>query len=150
MCIKMSSAKWRPFCSWLGFNPSNLTPVYIRELGLQTTYSNAFSWKICRSIQSSLKFLTRTLQTMTQHWIMSLQWRLNECNGVSNHQPHDCLLKRLFRRRSKKASTLCVTGLCEGNSPVTGEFPAQRASDAENVSIWWRHHAMTLPCDTLA
>ena len=33
-----------------------------------------------------------------------------------------------------------VTGLCVGNSPVTGEFPSQRASDAENVSIWWRHH----------
>ena len=32
-----------------------------------------------------------------------------------------------------------VTGLCEGNSPVTGAIPAQRASDAENVSIWWRH-----------
>ena len=26
------------------------------------------------------------------------------------------------------------------NSPGTGEFPAQRASNAENVSIWWRHH----------
>ena len=23
---------------------------------------------------------------------------------------------------------------------VTGEFPAQRASNTENVSIWWRHH----------
>ena len=33
-----------------------------------------------------------------------------------------------------------VTGLCVGNSPVTGEFPAQMASTAENVSIWWRHH----------
>ena len=28
-----------------------------------------------------------------------------------------------------------------GYSPVTGEFPAQRASNAEKVSIWWRHHA---------
>ena len=36
-----------------------------------------------------------------------------------------------------------VTGLCEGNSPVTGEFPVQRASNAENVSIWWRHHDIT-------
>ena len=35
---------------------------------------------------------------------------------------------------------LCVTGLCAGNSPRTGEFPAQGASNAENVSIWWRHH----------
>ena len=32
------------------------------------------------------------------------------------------------------------SGLCAGNSPVTGEFPAQIASNAENVSIWWRHH----------
>ena len=27
-----------------------------------------------------------------------------------------------------------------GNSPETGEFPAQMASNAENVSIWWSHH----------
>ena len=33
-----------------------------------------------------------------------------------------------------------ITDLCEGNSPVTGEFPAQRASNAQNVSILWRHH----------
>ena len=38
-------------------------------------------------------------------------------DGVSNHQPRDCLLKRLFRRRSKKTSKLRVTGLCVGNSP---------------------------------
>ena len=68
------------------------------------------------------------------------QWRHNERNGVSNHQPHDCLPNRLFRCRSKKTSNLRVTGLCAGNSPVTGEFPAQGASNAENVSIWWRHH----------
>ena len=64
----------------------------------------------------------------------------NERNGVSNYQPHDCLLNRLCRRRSKKTSKLCVTGLCAGNSPVTGEFPTQMASNAENVSIWWHHH----------
>ena len=31
------------------------------------------------------------------------------------------------------------------NSPVTGEFPAQRVSNTENVSIWWRHHVAILP-----
>ena len=56
------------------------------------------------------------------------------------HQPRDCLLNRLFRRRLEKISKLHVAGLCAGNSPVTGEFPAQRASEAENASIWWRHH----------
>ena len=70
----------------------------------------------------------------------SLRWRHNDHAGVSNHQPHGCLLNRLFRRKSKKTSKLRVTGLCAGNSPGTGEFPAQMASYAENVSIWWRHH----------
>ena len=41
---------------------------------------------------------------------------------------------------SKKILKLRVTALCEGNSPVIREFPAQRASKAENVSIWWRRH----------
>ena len=69
-----------------------------------------------------------------------LQWRHNERDGVSNHQPHHCLLNCLFRRRSKKTSKLHVIGLCAGNSLVTSEFPTQMASNAENVSIWWRHH----------
>ena len=72
--------------------------------------------------------------------ISTLQWRHNERDGVWNHQPHDYLLSRLFSSRSKKTSKLRVAGFCAGNSPVTGEFPAQMASNAENASIWWRHH----------
>ena len=60
-----------------------------------------------------------------------LRWRHNERDSVSNHQPYDCLPNRLFRRRWKKTSKLRVTGLCAGNSPGTGEFPAQMASNAE-------------------
>ena len=79
------------------------------------------------------------------YWIhvIPLQWRHNGRDGVSNHQPHDCLLNRLFRHRSKKTSKLHVTGLCEGNSPVTGEFPAPMTSNAEDFSIWWRHYVVT-------
>ena len=47
----------------------------------------------------------------------TLLWRHNGRDRVSNHQPHDCLLNRLFRRKSKKTSKLRVTGLCVGNSP---------------------------------
>ena len=57
-----------------------------------------------------------------------LQWRHNERDGVWNHQAHDCLISRLFTRRSKKTSELRVT--------VTGEFQAQITSNAGNVSIW--------------
>ena len=77
---------------------------------------------------------------------VTLQWRHNELDGVSNQQPHDCLLNCLFGCRSKKTSKLRVTGACAGNSPVTGEFPAQMASYAENVSIWWRHHECAMSC----
>ena len=88
-----------------------------------------------------------------QHWIIlhclyhgcwcsgsALRWHRNGHGGVSNHQPRHCLLNHLFGCRSKKTSKLRVTGLCAGNSLVPGEFPAQMASNAENVSIWWRHH----------
>ena len=74
--------------------------------------------------------------------VPSLQWRHNERNGASNSLRHECLHNCLFRRRSKKISKLHVTGFCEGNSPVTGEFPAQMDINAENVSIWWRHHSL--------
>ena len=69
----------------------------------------------------------------------TLQWHHNGHDSISNHQPHDCLLNRLFGRRLKKTSKLHVTGLCAGNSPGTSELPTQMASNAENVSIWWRH-----------
>ena len=75
---------------------------------------------------------------------ITLQWRHNGQDDVSSHQPHDCLLNRLFGRRSKTTRKLRVTGLCSGNSLGTGEFPAQLGSNAENVSIWWRHHYWTL------
>ena len=68
-----------------------------------------------------------------QQW--SLWWRHNGSDGISNHQPYDCLLNRLFGRRSKKTSKLRVTGLCVENSPGTDEFPAQMASNAKSVSF---------------
>ena len=74
----------------------------------------------------------------------TLQWRHNERRRVSNHQFLECLLNRLFRRRSKKTPKFSVNGLCEGNLPMTGEFLAQRARYAENISICWRHHDVNI------
>ena len=86
----------------------------------------------------------------------SWHWRHNDHDGVPNHQPHGCLLNRLFGRRSKKTLKLRVTGLCAGNSPgpvnspfvqqgvcqgyppVTSGFPSQRASKL--------FHIITLSC----
>ena len=39
------------------------------------------------------------LVTFVWTWFIPLHWRHNDHDSVSNHQPHDCLLNRLFRRR---------------------------------------------------
>ena len=81
---------------------------------------------------------------MLQIFIKTLKWHHNECDSVSNPQRLECQLNRLFRRRYKKTSKLRVAGLCDGNSSVTGEFPAPRTSNEETVSIYdvimnWYH-----------
>ena len=105
---------------------------------------NAFQWQTIMIYMSSFYFWHHSVAQHEATSILirhhtSLQWRHNGCDGVSIHL-HDCLLNRLFRRRWKKTWKLRVTGLCAGNSPVTGEFPAKMASNAENVSIGWRLH----------
>ena len=65
---------------------------------------------------------------MTQ---LTSQWRHNGRDGVSNFQPRHCLLNCLFRWRSNKTSKLGITGLCVGNSTVTGQFPGQMASNGK-------------------
>ena len=107
------------------------------------------------SSQFSCQWLWQPLYDMHPTWL-SLT---NELKFVLNIHYNDIIMSAMAsqitsltivystvysRRRSKETSKLCATGLCAGNSPVTGEFPAQRASDAasnaKNVSIWWRHH----------
>ena len=67
---------------------------------------------------------------MSSYGESTLLWHHNGSDGVSNHQPHDCLLKGSFRRRSKKTSKPRVTGLCVGNSPgpmySTHKWPVTR------------------------
>ena len=108
-------------------------------------HSASFSWRVHNRNSGPISCLRIRNATELHMWTFSLidwdfllLWRHNGHDSVSNHQPYDCLLNQLFRHRSKKTSKLRVTGLC------AGEFPAQMASNAENVSIWWRHHGSTL------
>ena len=85
-----------------------------------------------------------TLTYLINAFTYSLHWHHNGRDGVSNHQPHDCLFNRFFQVHIKaniKAPRhwpLCVE--------FTGDrgLPAQMASNAENISIWWRHHGTEL------
>ena len=69
------------------------------------------------SPQPGWQYMSRASLWRPQVGPVPLQWRHDDNDGVSNHQPHGCLLNRLFRRSSKKTSKLRVTGLCVGNSP---------------------------------
>ena len=72
---------------------------------------------------------------------LPLHWRHNDHDDVSNHQPHGCLLNLFIETQIKEnIKAPRHRPLC-GEFTGTGEFPAQRASDTENVSIWLRHHA---------
>ena len=112
--LKGESWNGTPVKRWLCASPADL--YWSRDKMadiLQTTFSKAFS-------------------CLTIDLFMSLQLRYNERDGVSYHQPLDCLLDRLFRRRSKK--------IFKGprHWPLLGEFTGdrwQRASNAETVSI---------------
>ena len=121
---------------------------------------DSFIWHFCVG-----RNILMTWKPFPHYWATSLLWRHNEHDSVSNHQPHDCLLNRLFRRRLKKTSKLRVTGLCvgnspgpvnsphkgpvkrkmfpfddvimcEGNPPVTCKLPSQSTNDVECVSMW--------------
>ena len=81
---------------------------------------------------------------------VSLRWRHNSRDGPSDHQRLGCLLSRLFRRRSRKTTKFRTTGLCERNPSVTDGFRSQRASNVENVSMWWRPHNRYFLCPTSA
>ena len=113
-------------------------------------HSNLFLWAQLASSQHLFMLWFGSKQWRAIYWSNDhpfqwpLRWRHNGRDVVTNHQPHDCLLNRLFRRRSKKTSKLRDTGLCVENSPGTGEFPAQTVSNAGNVSISWRHHDLNM------
>ena len=121
-------------CGFMGQRASNAGDVSM----LLCIHISKQRWR-CVNIVEHLRPFTNRSGTS--------QWRHNERDGVSHHQPRECLLNHLFKRRSKKTSKLCVTGLCAENSPVTGEFPAQRTSNTKNASIWSRHHATSCQSD---
>ena len=89
-----------------------------RQAWIPTKYIHQHYWTF--HLQSIVQDFKRrqNMKTPTNLFsVVTLHRRHNDHGGVSNHQPHGCLLKRLFRRKSKKTSKLRVTGLCVGNSP---------------------------------
>ena len=93
---------------------------------------NAF--RLCR-LQCNDKPLYSQIQILTKVLEISLHL--------------DCLLNRLFGCRWKKHQIPRHWSLW-GDSVGHRWFPSQRPSNAENVSIWWRHRVLWLQMYHLA
>ena len=65
-----------------------------------------------------------------------------ESYGISNHQQLNCSSTACSVLHQRKHQISVLLALCEGNPPVTGGFPSQRASDAEIISILCYHHGV--------
>ena len=143
----------RKIVTWSDHQNHNYRKYYFHKILIMS------SWTLCgyiwRSIKGTFQFsiIFSTYSTASwnrlrggqnPHILHALHWRHNEHDGVSNHRRLDCLLKHLFRRRSRKTLKFRFTDLCEGNPPVTGGFPSHRDTNAENVSNWWGHHELIL------
>ena len=126
---------------WVGWKA-----ILLNDVTVSCNKSDLISYHVPRSVS----LIYEIHQSVMRKEPGALQRRHNGRGSVSNHQPHDCLLNRLFRRRSKKTSKLCVTGLCAGEFtgdrgiprtkwPVTRKmFPLDDVI-MERASVLWRH-----------
>ena len=96
-------SRFSPICQLCKINST----LFVFFLHFRTDGCSRFSW-------SSPFCPSWLLSALASCWLFdsALRWRHNERNGVPNHQCFDCLLNRLFRRRSKETSKLRVTGFC--------------------------------------
>ena len=133
-CIKIYSTKCQHFCS-----------------GLSVLIYYTTHWFLHHSVHIWSTWARPITVGPVTYWSAAIvahraaQWRHNERDGVSNHQSHDCLLKRLFMRWSKKASKLRVTGL-QSWGKFTGDGWIPRTKGQWRgffFFIWWRHHELT-------
>ena len=111
-----------PFETIHGLCSTSLLPCLLQynviPLGVLASFLNIIDHLPATDVIDTLVYPVRN-ETMV--WvIISLQWRHNGRNGVSNHQSHDYLLKRLFRRRSKKHQSSASLTIVRGShrSPV--------------------------------
>ena len=100
-------------------------------LNMQRLYSYGYGYAIIAYCFTLV--ITRSLQL----------WGNRGTNMIASKTSQSCLravdrLTAWWRHQMEIFSALLA--IYAGNSPVTGEFPVQRASNAENISIWWRHH----------
>ena len=93
-------------------------------------------WPLCGEFTGTGEFPAQRASNTEN---VSIWWRHHD--GFNYLFPASLLFTQPFIQKQIKENIKAPRHwpLC-GEVTGTGEFPAQRASYAENVSIWWRHH----------
>ena len=97
------------------------------ELAKCLLVHSAFNWL---SIDSHTYVLRVVVVLLTHYSDVIMRAMMSQITGVS--VVYSTICSGVDQRKYQSSMSL--------GSPVTSELPAQRASNAENVSIWWHHH----------
>ena len=96
-------------------------------------------------------YLVSSINSPLCHWRILPKNRWHHCNDVQMREMASQITSLTIVYSTvcsgadqRKTSQLRVPGLCAGHSPATGEFPTRMARNAENNSIWWRHHVLKM------
>ena len=144
MLLTMLSAIWRPFCS--AGNTLNVRVTSHKQHGVSNHRQSIAYSTVCSDVHQRKRKSSALLPFV---------------RGIhrSNHRQsiaYSIVCSDVHQRKHKSSALL---NLWEGNPPVTGElvtggFTSQRASNAKNVAMSWRHHISrsysrrTTPIDT--
>ena len=146
MCPEKSS--WNDPGNWAVQLTSNISWGESRDLYKLYPYAQVYTWEYRMETHTNTFSASCNPHPIDWHcWhyigvIMSAM--ASQITSVSIVYSTVCSGTDQRKQRSSPSTKLRITGLCEGNSPVTGETPVQWVSNAENVSIWLRHHELRL------
>ena len=172
--IKQSDIIWRFINLDISRN------LYNKDNPFSWSPESLLKWKLCFSCITTVISKTNILEVGVNLWstilmwsgsqsdFITLRWRHNGHDGVSNHQSHHCLLSRLIRRRSKKHQSSALLTFVRGihrwpvNSPhkwpVTRKYRGLLHSSAVikyagkymawilYLQKWWYIYSTTTRC----
>ena len=123
-------SNWKWYRKWLYF--------HTREITISCQILNVRSYTLYPPLLYSIQYITVIGKISIQSILLfvALQWRNNGRGGVSNYQPHHCLLNRLFRRTSKKTSLACVRGIHRWTVNSPHKWPVTRKFFHFMTSSW--------------
>ena len=89
---------------------------------------------------STISTIAKTIHHHRYICVVCITVTSYEYHGISKHQQLKCFSTASLSYHQRKHQSSVLLALCEGNPPVTGGFPSQRASNSEIISMSYSYH----------